>query len=703
MKNMKNIIYSLLSALVFAVLLSACEDFNDQFEGLDDKTQITNVAAYDYTLTEVDYTTISTAAVKAATTPAEISLATSIKTNKYFTTAVPASNYVPYLLKTQYAYADLGSTAMVTYAFNEARPSYLEDFANASAYTLTNADYAASGSNAAGFYPDVNAANFLPGILATNVANPTEGKIALAKYSQYTETPVVTTVSNYLVEENFNFGSTAGNLTTINSDWSAHSGVGSNVVGYATTSLSMTGYSSTGLGGSATIATTGAEDVNKKFTAQNSGTVYFSALVNLSAVGTGAYFFHVYEYGTGNFRARIGAKDDGAGKILFGLSASASAQVYGTTAFELNTTYLIVASYNIDNGVSNLYVLSSPSETIPATPEVSDTGTAGTIIDAVAIRQAFGGPAGTFDGVRVTKTWSDLFINNVAVTIEGNKTNKEAYYKYAANKWTPAQNIYVVTVEDYDSMGTAAGQPGRFNNFDSSMPPENYLPTLLAKLFPYAQNGIKQIVAYKYYSGGTQTLVDEYVFQNGVWSKPSSIISKTEQFVFSNIGWVFDPTIKLTMESSDYQLMVDYVLNTPSIAIFAHPFYKNEEYYYGFASRYANVSFRLSYRNPSYFTGEYIQPASIDPELNALTTDDAKVALMFTRLKEGLNKFLQLRYPNAVPLVSGLEVEYHVTVKIYYAKGVTSGDEFHTYIYKCTGAGTGNTPPTFEFVSSSKI
>lgn len=698
---MKNTIYSLLSVFVFAVLFSACDDFNDQFEGLDDKTQIKNLAAYNYTLTEADYTTISNAAVKVATTPAEISLATSIKNNKYFTTAVPASTYVPFLLKTQYPYADLGSTAMVTYAFNEARPAYLDAFANASVYTLNNADYASSGSNALGFYPGVNAANYLDDVLAANIPSPTAGEIKLVKYSQYTETPVITTTTNYLLEENFNFGSTAGNLTALTNTWTAHSGT-TGFVGYATSSLSMAGYPSTGLGGSATIATAGVEDINKKFTAQNSGTVYFSALVNLSAVGTGAYFFHVYEYGTGNFRARIGAKDNGAGKILFGLSSSASVQVYGTTAYELNTTYLVVASYNIDNGVSNLYILSEPTTTMPSTPEVSDTGTAGTITDAVAIRQAFGGPAGTFDGVRVAKTWGDLFINNVTVTIEGKKTNEEVYYQYAANKWTPAQGIYVVTVDDYDSMGTAAGQPGRFNNFDSTMPPENYLPTLLAKLYPYAQNGNKQIVAYKYFSGGLQTRVDEYIFQAGKWSKPSSVISKTEQFVFSNTGWVFDPTVKIVMGTSDYQLMVDYVLATPSIAALAHPFFKNEEYYYGFASRYNNVSFRLSYRNP-YFTGEYVKPASTDPEMFALTTDAAKVALMWTRLKEGMGKFLQLRYPNAVPTVGGLDVYYHATTYVYYPTGISAGNEYHRYIFKCTAAASGSTPPVFEFISEGIV
>lgn len=701
MKKMKNIFYSLLSALVFAVLLSACDDFNDQFDGLDDKTQITNLAAYDYSLTEADYTTISDAAVKAATTPDEISLATSIKTNKYFTIEAPASDYVPYLLKDLYPYSDIGSTAMVTYDFGEARSSYLDDLSNASTYTLTSDDYASSGSDVLGFYPDVAPDDFLDDILATNISDPTEGEIKLVKYVQYTETPVITTTSNYLVEENFNFGSTAGDLTTITNTWTAHSGT-AGFVGYATSSLSMTGYPSTDIGGSATIATTGVEDVNKTFTPQNSGTVYFSALVNLSAVSTGAYFFHIYEYGTGNFRARIGAKDNGEGKILFGISASVSAQVYGTTAFEPNTTYLIVASYNIDSGVSNLYVLSSPTTTIPTTPEVTDTGAAGTIIDAVAIRQAFGGPAGTIDGVRVTKTWNDLFINDVVVSIEGERTNNEVYYQYAANKWTASKGIYVVTEEDYDSMGTANGQPGRFNNFDSSMPPENYLPALLAKLYPYAQNGDKQIVAYKYYSGGLETRVDEYLFQEGKWSKPSSIVSKSEQFAFSNTGWVFDPTVKIMMEKSDYQLMVDYVLATPSIAIFAHPFYKNEEYYYGFGSRYNNVNFRLSYRDP-YFTGEYTQPVTIDPEFNALTTDAEKVALMWTRLEEGMGIFLQLRYPDAVPTVGGLDVYYHATTYVYYPEGNKAGSEYHKYIFKCIAAASGSTPPVFEFVSQNIV
>ncbi|HEY9170467.1 MAG TPA: hypothetical protein VIN72_13315 [Lutibacter sp.] len=697
---MKKLLYSLLSGLAFAALFSACEDVNDQFDELDAQTEIINLAKYNYTLTDADYKTISDAAVKATTDPAEKALAQSINTNKYFTASAPASNYVSYLLKTKYPYGDVGSSALITYSFNAGEPAYLSDYTSASPYTLVTGDYAASGSNILGFYPTVNAATYLPTILGARISDPNDGKIALVKYKQYTETPVINTTTNYLLEENFNYGATDGDLTSLTSNWAIHSG--STQISYSNTSLSMAGYPSTGVGGSVLINEANSEDVNRNFTPQLSGKVYASALVNFNNVGAGTYFLHFMEQdGSFNFASRVSAKDNGSGKILFGVGASSSI-TYGTTPFDLNTTYLLVTSYDIATATSKLYVLSTAPSTEPETPEATSTHTASFSIQRIGIRQGGGGLTLKLDGLRVTKTWSDLMINNVVETVAGASTNKEVYYKYSGSSWTPAQGIYALSTEDYDSMGTGAGQPGQFDNFSSSIPPENYIPTLLAKLFNYPQNGNKQIVSYKYFSGGTQTRVDEYVFENGKWIKPSSIIEKTEQFVFSNIGWVFDPTIKMTMVSSDYQLMVDYVLNTPSIAIFAHPFYKNEEYYYGFASRYANVNFRLSYRNP-YFTGTYVQPPSIDPELNALTTDAAKVALMYTRLKEGMNKFLQLRYPNAVPLVSGLEVNYHVTVKIYYANGLSSGDELHTYIYKCKGAGTGSTPPTFEFISSSKI
>lgn len=209
-----------------------------------------------------------------------------------------------------------------------------------------------------------------------------------------------------LLSENFDYGTTAGDLTVVSSDsWSNHSG--STKVGYITTSLTMTNYPNTNIGGSATITGSNSEDVNRTFTEQTSGVVYGSALVNISSVASGNYFIHLKDAATG-FRARVGAKDDGSGKILFGIGASSSTLTYGSTAFDLNTTYLVVFSYNIDSGESKLYVLTSGVSTEPGTAEATNTGNSGTAISSVAFRQSSNVPTANIDGVRVATTWSDI-------------------------------------------------------------------------------------------------------------------------------------------------------------------------------------------------------------------------------------------------------------------------------------------------------
>jgi hypothetical protein len=89
---MKKIFYSLISGLALAVLLGACNKFNDQFEGLDVKTKPTNLTAYTYTLLDADYSAISKSALAAATNSTETTSANSIASNKYFTSTVPSSN-----------------------------------------------------------------------------------------------------------------------------------------------------------------------------------------------------------------------------------------------------------------------------------------------------------------------------------------------------------------------------------------------------------------------------------------------------------------------------------------------------------------------------------------------------------------------------------------------------------------------------------
>ena len=262
----------------------------------------------------------------------------------------------------------------------------------------------------------------------------------------------------------------------------------------------------------------------------------------------------------------------------------------------------------------------------------------------------------------------------------------------------PATSKFNLTADDYNLMGQGANQPGQYDNMSNIMPVLKYLDTFLKLKCPYAVAGDVKMVTYLFYDSNKATKKQYRVltFNGTNWS------AVAEQYNFIGTEWMYDPTVKMSMVKSDYQIMVDYVLATPEIAIFAHPFYKNEEYYWGFASRYSNVSFRLSYRNP-YFTGTYVQPATIDPELNALTTTEAKVALMWSRLKGGMEKFAQLRYPDAVPQVSGIDVYYKLTTLVYYVGGTGGGNENHEYVFQCTAPASGGNPPTFKYISDKKV
>ncbi len=214
-----------------------------------------------------------------------------------------------------------------------------------------------------------------------------------------------------LQDENFDYGGIAGNLTAVSGgNWNAHSGGGTNPIQYAITSLTMPSYASSGIGGSATFTSTG-EDVNRSFTVQSTGTVYFAALVNLSSATTaGDYFLHLKDTGTSNLRARVYAKNT-SGQLNFGLfPSSGTPVVYSATNFSFGTTYLVVVKYNVVNLDSALYVLNTCTDTEPASPLVSASTTGTSVaISSVAIRQ--GGsttfPTGTVDGIRVATNWAD--------------------------------------------------------------------------------------------------------------------------------------------------------------------------------------------------------------------------------------------------------------------------------------------------------
>jgi hypothetical protein len=215
-----------------------------------------------------------------------------------------------------------------------------------------------------------------------------------------------------LLVDNFSY-STPGNLQTAASpNWAAHSGT-SNYVQYTNTGLSFAGHAGSGVGGAATTATSGAGDHNRTFTSQNSGTVYMSCLVNITAVTASVdYFLHFNA--PSNFTARVGAVTSGT-NLRFGISKAGTPTIVTTSNFALGTTYMIVVKYTFVAGTLNdicdLWVLPAfaSSEALAGAPLQSTlVGADAASLSAVAIRQGSTVPAATIDAFRVGTTWADI-------------------------------------------------------------------------------------------------------------------------------------------------------------------------------------------------------------------------------------------------------------------------------------------------------
>jgi hypothetical protein len=215
---MKKTIYTLLSVLALIVLLSACKKYNDQFDGLDAKTQITNVAAYTYTLVDADYSTIATAAnkvkndsitllknqYKTASSADSIVIKANIDkiladsayisanyvgTNKFFDSKHQAKDYVPYLLNKNYIFADKGSTMAANYNIVDMGDTLAVPAAGR--FTLATSDYALMGTAAGqpGQYNEMTAAmpvlRYLDGFLKLKCPYAVAGNVKVVSYTFY--------------------------------------------------------------------------------------------------------------------------------------------------------------------------------------------------------------------------------------------------------------------------------------------------------------------------------------------------------------------------------------------------------------------------------------------------------------------------------------------------------------------------------------
>lgn len=223
--------------------------------------------------------------------------------------------------------------------------------------------------------------------------------------------------SQPLLVEDFNYPH--GTLLTTTGFWNAHSGSGTNAITVTNPStITYPGYLSSGLWGEVTLTTTG-EDDNRTYSAQTSGTIYYSFLVNVSSANTtGDYFFNLGASPiTTTFKARVFVKRDAGNNLSFGISQGTTSANYSAASYALNTTYLIAVKFDIVPGTGNdvaaIYINPPLNAVIPSTGWIQNTDGAGTDlanVGSVALRQGATANAAALklDGLRISTSWADI-------------------------------------------------------------------------------------------------------------------------------------------------------------------------------------------------------------------------------------------------------------------------------------------------------
>ena len=155
-------------------------------------------------------------------------------------------------------------------------------------------------------------------------------------------------------------------------------------------------------------------------------------------------------------------------------------------------------------------------------------------------------------------TYEVVDVSLKASGVEGETQDVAEYYTFDGSDWGLSEGVYYLSDADFDSMGEGDDQPGKYNNFGSSISPENYLPTFLGTKYPYAQEGDALDVIYKYYSSssGAQLRGNLYTFTSGIWTGYESTISTTLQLAHDGSNWVPDNTIKYELDADDYDLII---------------------------------------------------------------------------------------------------------------------------------------------------
>ena len=177
----------------------------------------------------------------------------------------------------------------------------------------------------------------------------------------------------------------------------------------------------------------------------------------------------------------------------------------------------------------------------------------------------------------------------------GGVSNQTKTYKKTAAGWDEIElevfmpdSSYTLQDEDYDSMGTESGQPGKYNNFDSNMDVDFYLPIFLKQKFPYTESGMTCGVTYKYYANKQTTdKTAIYKYDGAAWSPfdpyadVCEVSTKVAEMLYDGSAWtltrLLGGSMNVAFTQEDYEVLLDWSLkNKPE---YKSTKYDTEEYY----------------------------------------------------------------------------------------------------------------------------
>ncbi|MCM0340281.1 choice-of-anchor J domain-containing protein [Bacteroides fragilis] len=573
----------LMPVAVSLILLSGCKYNDDNFEGLDEITQPTNLMKIEYTLTDADYATISTnsANVDSAKKYNVSKDLANVKTNMYLTEKITGATYIPAFLLDKYYTADKGSSAKITYKYKEAMSALLSEYASVKYLKPTDADYKlVYGENAFAPYLNEKTEGQMYKMLNENFKDAEKGTAVFVDYKSGEGQ-----LENPLMWQDFEALPT-GDLTELK------------------------GWFLSSVGGTEWKVTSYDDNQYVQYSANKMEGECIAWMVT-PAVSVVAGDYLGFDVTVGYYNANC-------------LSVLISEDFDGKDVKAAHWTD-VTSDFNIPTKPTSGY------GTFASAGKVSLSAYAGKKV-YVAFK---------YVGDGANKKTTTYQIDNIMVgtSIPANSLSTPAYAVkvYDGKSWKDKSgDVYVPTYADYGDMG----QSKRY--FTSEVPAVTYLPAYLSKMVAYPVDGDARVVIYRYYNGTELKIYsDEYTYsaETARWSLNTRIVDKTEQFVLSDGKWNFDPSTVITLKakgdaetSTFYQTIVDWVKENYSEYVTS---YGNNEYYYGSSAYQNNFDFRpdkWKVQNPAAY--------------GTMSDDDLK-KLMFERLPEAFLPALQSLYGDA--------------------------------------------------------